>query len=112
MVAIKDMSMPKNCAYCRFRIYERCYITDKRIDNYNCPQIKDGGCPLVEAIPKAEYEARLKADMVAMLEELKEQLREMHEDYFETEHYDEAYGVSVSMAEIQQKIDKLREVEE
>lgn len=68
--------------------------------------------PTVEAIPKAEYEARLKADMVAMLEELKEQLREMHEDYFETEHYDEAYGVSVSMAEIQQKIDKLREVEE
>ena len=48
MVGIKDMTMPKNCAYCRFRIYGRCYITDKRIDNYNCPQIKDGGCPLVE----------------------------------------------------------------
>jgi len=64
---------------------------------------------LVEAIPKAEYENRLKADLVAMLEELKEQLREMHEDFFETEHFDEAYGVSDSMDVIQEKIDKLKE---
>ena len=57
---------------------------------------------------QADYENRLKADMVAMLKDLKEQLREMHEDYFETEHFDEAYGVSVSMHEIQQKINALR----
>ena len=55
------------------------------------------------------YEDRLKADMVLMLEELKEQLREMHEDFFETEHFDEAYGVSNSMDIIQQKIDALKE---
>jgi len=68
--------------------------------------------PTVEAIPKDQYEARLKADMVAMLEELKEELREMHEDFFETEHFDEAYGVSDSMDIIQQEIDKLRGDEE
>jgi len=58
---------------------------------------------------QADYETRLKADMVAMLEELKEQLREMHEDFFETEHFDEAYGVSDSMDVIQQKISSLKE---
>ena len=56
---------------------------------------------------QADYENRLKADMVAMLEEIKEQLREMHEDFFETEHFDEAYGVSDSMDVIQQKINDL-----
>ena len=58
---------------------------------------------------EADYEKRLKADLVAMLEELKEQLREMHEDFFETEHFDEAYGVSDSMDVIQQKINSLKE---
>ena len=57
---------------------------------------------------QANYETRLKADMVGMLEELKEQLREMHEDFFETEHFDEAYGVSDAMDVIQQKIDALK----
>ena len=57
---------------------------------------------------QAAYEARLNADMGAMLEEIKEQLREMHEDFFETEHFDEAYGVSDSMDVIQQKINALR----
>ena len=65
--------------------------------------------PTVEAIPKADYENRLKADLVAMLEELKEQLREMHEDFFETEHFDEAYGVSDSMDLIEEKINSLKE---
>ena len=55
-------------------------------------------------------EVYTKADMVAMLEELKEQLREMHEDFFETEHYDEAYGVFDSMDLIEQKIHKLKEI--
>lgn len=54
------------------------------------------------------YEARLKVDMVAMLTELKEQLREMHEDYFATELYDMASGISVSMDVIQQKINLLK----
>lgn len=48
-----------------------------------------------------------KSEMVAMLKELKEQLRKMHEDYFETEHFDEAYGLSDSIAIIEQRIDAL-----
>lgn len=55
-----------------------------------------------------DYYGRLKVDMVEMLKELKEQLREMHEDFFETEHFDEAYGVSDSMDVIQQKINELK----
>lgn len=31
----------------------------------------------------------------------------MHEDFFETEHFDEAYGVSDSIDVIQQKINDL-----
>ncbi len=64
--------------------------------------------PTVEAIPKADYETHLKADIVAMLEELKEQLRVMHEKLFEKEDFDEAYGVSDSMDVIEQKIDSLK----
>lgn len=55
-----------------------------------------------------DYYGRLKVDMLDMLKELKEQLREMHEDFFETEHFDEAYGVSDSMDVIQQKINELK----
>lgn len=60
---------------------------------------------------KDQYEARLKADMVAMLEELKGQLREKHEDYFESEYFDEACGVLDSVNVIQQKINTLEEKE-
>jgi hypothetical protein len=85
-------------------------ITGKReILDSLCSTCKSESCVSNgTAISKADYEARLKADMVAMLEELKEQLREMHEDFFETEHFDEAYGVSDSMDVIQQKIDSLK----
>ncbi len=65
--------------------------------------------PTVEAIPKADYEARLKADKVAMLEEIKEQLREMHDDLFELANFAKANGVSDSMDVIKKKINKLKE---
>lgn len=61
-------------------------------------------CSQIKAIPIE--------DVVAMLEELKEQLREMHEDFFETDHVDEAYGVSNSMDIIQEKIDALNSTNE
>ena len=79
-----------------------------RVDNHNIWSIIKNATT-VDAIPKTDYENRLKADMVAMLKELKEQLREMHEDFFETEHFDEAYGVSDSMDIIQEKINALKE---
>lgn len=58
---------------------------------------------------QADYENRLKADLIVILDEIKEQLREMHEDFFETEHFDEAYGVSDSMDIIQEKIENVKE---
>ncbi len=90
---------------------------DKTIEFFNglkcyTSQAKDARDVAINTMRKyqqlqAEYEARLKTDIVAMLVELKEQLREMHEDFFETEHFDEAYGVSDSMDVIQQKINDL-----
>lgn len=67
--------------------------------------------PTVEAIPKADYEARLKADIVAMLTEI---LLEIEEngivDFDETYVDDGECIISVSECNrlIQQKIDKLK----
>lgn len=63
-------------------------------------------CSTVEAIPKADYENRLRADMVAMLEELKEEFKEL-------KSYGSADGQDlVMLADIgilfQQKIDKIK----
>lgn len=56
--------------------------------------------PTVEAIPKDQYEARLKADMVAMLEDLDLQIDESA-----------AYNLEVAKVQrlIRDKIDKLKE---
>lgn len=63
---------------------------------------------LVEAIPKAEYEARLKADMVDILTELQLEIEELNtppayqdEDYF-------LIGTNKCSELIQQKIDKYK----
>ena len=61
--------------------------------------------PTVEAIPKEQYEARLKADMVAMLEELNLEIDEMFARRID-------YTVDKIQDLIQQKIDKLKEVEQ
>lgn len=79
------------------------------------------------AIPKAEYETRLKADMVAMLTELKleiEKYQNIHDSYCDhyikgdvwehhtREHYDSSSGKAIAcdycLKTIQQKIDKLK----
>lgn len=77
--------------------------------------------PTVEAIPKAEYENRLKADMVAILTEIQ---LEIEEEKTNTEHlhYNELEnaenynnGVDTCSETIQQKINALKaesEVEE
>ena len=59
----------------------------------------------VEAIPKDQYEARLKADMIAMLEELYMEVEEL-----DTPSDSDSYDVGIVDCEglIQQKIDKLR----
>lgn len=58
---------------------------------------------LVEAIPKADYEARLKADMVAMLEDLDLQIEESA-----------AYNLEVARVQrlIRDKINALKEDKE
>lgn len=58
----------------------------------------------VEAIPKAEYENRLKADTAAMLTELQLEIEEL-----DTPNNDSAYMDCVEI--IQQKIDALKEIQ-
>lgn len=73
--------------------------------------------PTVEAIPKADYEARLKADMAAMLTEIQLELDEMkitkvHSAGFAPYSKDPfKRGVNCSKEIIQQKIDNLKGVE-
>ena len=111
MVGIKDFEMPYNCYDCDLHNYHECDLTSESIEEDYCwnGDSREKHCPLreVEAIQKVDYENRLKTDIVAMLEEIKEQLREMHEDFFGTEHFDEAYGVSDSMDVIQERINDL-----
>jgi len=61
------------------------------------------GAPTVEAIPKADYEARLKADLAAMLEDLDLQIDESA-----------AYNLEVAKVQrlIRDRIDKLKEDED
>ena len=104
MVAIKDFEMPKTCEDCRlFRGGNSycalgCFIPYDY--DYYTETYKNEDCSLVEAIPKADYEARLKADMVAMLEDLDLQIDELA-----------AYNLEVAKVQrlIRDKIDKLKE---
>ena len=71
--------------------------------------------PTVEAIPKADYENRLKADMVAMLEELQLELDEMKITKVRSAGFAPyskdpfRRGVNCSKEIIQQKINSLKE---
>lgn len=62
--------------------------------------------PPVEAIPKAEYETRLKADMVAMLEGLQQEIEEKA-----TQICDDGWWLSYNWL-IQQKINELKGVQD
>lgn len=73
--------------------------------------------PIVEAIPKDQYEARLKADMVAMLEELLAELKELPKAcFYEENEFGDVTGcidypaISKNALDlIQQKINELKE---
>jgi len=75
MIIIKNYSMPHNCYACDLHNYHECDLTTESIEEDYCwnGDSREKHCPLreVEAIPKADYENRLKADMVAMLEDLR-----------------------------------------
>jgi len=88
MVGIKDLGMPSCCMNCEMLDgeYGNCdIIGDTQDFEYQYDENRPFDCPLVEAIPKAEYEARLKADMVAMLEELKLEFEEHEPKWAENE---------------------------
>ena len=66
--------------------------------------------PTVEAIPKDQYEARLKADMVAMLTDLHLKMEELGDDLYPTEDWDYGYksGVEDMIQLLDERIDKLK----
>lgn len=76
--------------------------------------------PSVEAIPKDQYEARLKADMLAMLTELQSEIEELkvNTTITQTEFSNDSparfynKGIRMSTTKIQQKIDALKESED
>lgn len=136
MVANKDFEMPNTCGDCPYCIHtadEKRYIgyCNTSDDDYYCKALDrfmeydevDGGvdilgkpsdCPLVEAIPKADYEARLRADMIAMLTEIQLEIEELYPKARKTYRdgltsYCE--GVDDSREIIQQKINALKSLD-
>lgn len=110
--------MPNSCKECPLTYLDtgddayfganerRCVIDDSCVDGMGSERAYD--CPLVEAIPKDQYEARLKADLVAMLTELQLEIEELNtppayqdEDYF-------LIGTNKCSDIIQQKINSLK----
>lgn len=79
MVGIKDFDMPYNCYDCELHNYHECDLTSESIEDDYCwnGDSREKHCPLVEAISKDQYEARLKADMVAMLTEIQLEIEEL-----------------------------------
>lgn len=118
MVEIKNFEMPHNCYDCDLHNYFECDITNESIEEDYCwnGDSREKHCPLreVEAIPKADYENRLKTDLVAMLEKLQLEIKELwdsrYDVWLDTQYY---IGKSDTLEEvdevIQQKIDALKE---
>lgn len=127
MVVIKDFEMPKSCLMCTKRkclhidgkAYQMCglnedgYLRESWFDSENIPKdCRSEHCPLreVEAIPKDQYEARLKADLVAMLTEIQLEIEELKNEPAWCQHF--VKGVCRSSEVIQQKINALKAAEQ
>ena len=114
MIIIKNYSMPHNCYDCDIHNYHECNLTSESIEEDYCwnGDSREKHCPLreVEAIPKAEYETRLKSDMVAMLTDIQLEIEELKNEPACCHHF--VRGIRRSSEVIQQKIDALNEVEE
>ena len=116
MIIIKNYKMPHNCYACDLHNYHECDLTTESIEEDYCwnGDSREKHCPLreVEAIPKADYEARLRVDMVAMLEDLKEEMnliKECEYQIYGKEHWN---FVGKCQNVIQEKINSLKEQEE
>ena len=106
MVAIKDFGMPSCCMNCEMfdEEYGNCdIIGDTQDFEYQWNENRPFDCPLVEAIPKDQYKARLEADMVAILTEIQLEIEE-------SENCGKAFHLGLQMASniIQQKINELK----
>ena len=116
MVTIKNFSMPHNCYDCDLHNYHECDLTTESIEEDYCwnGDSREKHCPLreVEAIPKDQYEARLKADMVAMLTEIQAEIEEnviRKQGVDSGFEYDYEFIQSEEVVEIiQQKINSLK----
>jgi hypothetical protein len=109
MVGLKDFNMPSCCNSCGHWSFSNddeplCDLTYEYISQFDK---KQDDCPLVEAIPKDQYEARLKADLVAMLTELQLEIEELEPLASDSIGFDMC--VSMSSDIIQQKINALKE---
>ena len=121
MVVIENFEMPKSCLMCRKRkclhidgkAYQMCglnedgYLRESWFNSENIPKdCRSEQCPLreIEAIPKADYEARLKADLESMLEELYMEIEELDTPS------DDSYDAGIVDCEklIQEKINNLQ----
>ena len=131
MVGIKGFEIPNTCGDCPYCIHtadEKRYIgyCNTSDDDYYCKALDrfmeydkvDGGvdilgkpsdCPLVEAIPKDQYEARLKADMVAMLTEIQLEIEEHKMTSGVTNQGTWNECIACCSSVIQQKINSLKE---
>jgi hypothetical protein len=120
LIAIDKLYMnkiPNSCKECPLTYLDayfganerRCVIDDSCIDGIVSERAYD--CPLVEAIPKADYENRLKADMVAILAEIQ---LEIEENSYSENAYGDEYGINKVISTddiyqiIQQKINALK----
>ena len=115
MIIIKNYSMPHNCYACDLHNYHECDLTTESIEEDYCwnGDSREKHCPLreVEAIPKADYENRLKADMVAMLTELRTEIdKQCKIPNNCASAYDWNNGVYSCYKVVQQKIDALGDI--
>ena len=115
MIGIKDFEMPHDCDSCPFFMGENTHCTvgcfvPYGYDDHGENRPKD--CPLIEVALKDQCEARLKADMTAVLEELKKEIEENGIVDFEETYVDNGECI-ISVSEcnrfIQEKINALKE---
>lgn len=114
MITIKNFSMPHNCYACDLHNYHECDLTTESIEEDYCwnGDSREKHCPLreIEAIPKADYENRLKADMVAMMTEIQVEIGDHINPSNHTDSYEDGWseGAEWCIDYIQQKINALR----
>ena len=116
MIIIKNYEMPHNCYDCDIHNYHECNLTSESIEEDYCwnGDSREKHCPLreVEAIPKADYENCLKADMVAMLTDIQLEIEELDLNDSVSDYQKGAEETREYISDLlQQKIDALKEQE-